>query len=39
MRDPTGCLELDKRACTVCLVDYSDIIKKARSGSLLLLSV
>lgn len=23
----------------VCLVDYSDIIKKARSGTLLLLSV
>lgn len=39
IQDQSGCLELHKRARTVCLVDYSDIIKKARSGSLLLLSV
>lgn len=39
IQDQSGCLGLHKRARTVCLVDYSDIIKKARSGSLLLLSV
>lgn len=39
MQDQSGWLGLHGRVRTVCLVDYSGIIKEARSGTLLLLSV